>query len=202
MTHNISQTDPASMTTEDMIAELDGFVTLAEEVAARMSVLLAELRRRRRPHPFFNHPVLRFFEHIADNTLHPKAAIILGNRDMIKAVLPLPPREQVAVALGKVIPVASRNAAGEVVRDDMPILRMDPATIKRAFGPSGVREFDAQAELLRSEGKVERHGMITVLRDQMALKIGNQTIRPEELKGPLAALGYVLELRRTIGDVA
>ena len=38
---------------------------------------------------------------------------------------------------------------------------------------------------------------ITVLRDEHLLKIGHQKIRPEDLRGPLAALGYRMALTRS-----
>lgn len=196
MTYRISQSDPATLSTEEISAEIDGFIELAEEVVARLSVLLAELRKRRQPHPFFQHAVLRFWESIADQTLHPKAAIILANRDMIKAIIPLPHKDQLEIAYGRHVPVAVTRADGSVASDDMPIQRMDTATLRRAFGPAGLRTVHEQIEMIREEGSVTRIGMITVLRDEQALKIGNQKIRPEDLKGPLAALGYSLDLRR------
>lgn len=202
MTYSISQADPASLSTEELTAEIDSFIELAEEVVARLSVLLAELRKRRQPHPFFQHAILRFWESIANQTLHPKAAIILANRDMIKAIIPLPREEQLEIAQGRYVPVAVTLADGSVASDDMPIQRMDTATLRRAFGPCGLRSIYEQAEMIREEGKITRIGMVTVLRDEVMLKIGNQKIRPEDLKGPLAALGYSLDLRRNSGSDA
>lgn len=196
MAYRISNTDPSKMTTEELTAELDGFVQLAVEVAARMSVILAELRKRRKPHPFFHHPVLRFFQAIADGALHPEAAILLANGDLIKAVIPLPRQRQLEVAYGAEIPVAVTAPDGKIKSDDMPIQRMDPATLRRAFGPDGIRTVHQQIAMIRDEGKIERHGMITVLRDEGLLKISNQKIRPEDLRGPLLALGYSLDLSR------
>lgn len=196
MTYSISQIDPSGLSTEEITSEIDGFIELAEEVVARLSVLLKELRRRRQPHPFFQHTVLRFWESIAEQTLHPKAAMILANRDMIKAVLPLPRQQQVQIAHGLDIAVATITDTGHIRSDDMPIHRMDPATLRRAFGPEGIRSVHEQAEMIRAEGRVEKHGMITVLRDETMLKIGNQKIKPEDLRGPLLALGYRLDLTR------
>jgi hypothetical protein len=202
MTYSISQADPAQLSTEEITAEIDGFIELAEEVVARLSVLLAELRKRRQPHPFFQHAVLRFWQSIADQTLHPKAAIILANREMIKAIIPLPHKDQLEIAYGRYIPVAVTRPDGSVASDDMPIQRMDTATLRRAFGAAGLRTVHEQAEMIREEGKITRIGMITVLRDEQALKIGNQKIRPEDLKGPLAALGYKIDLTRSSGEDA
>jgi len=198
MHYQISQTNPAAMTTEELTAELGGFVALAAEVAERVSLILAELRKRRQPHPLFAHPVLRFFQSIADNTLSAKAAINLGNMDLIKAVLPLPREQQERIADGEEVPVATLAPDGSVKSDDIPIRRMDAGTLRRAFGPSGIRPVHDQAEMIRAEGKIERHGMITVLRDQSMLKIGNQKVKPEELRGPLMALGYCLEVAREV----
>lgn len=196
MRYQISQTNPSEMTTEELTGELAGFVELGAEVAARMSVILRELRKRRQPSPLFHHPVLRFFESIADNTLHPEAAIMLGNRDMIAAVLPLPKQKQLEIAYGADVPVAAISNDGSIKSDDIPIRRMDSATLRRAFGPEGLRPVHEQAEMIRSEGKIERQGMITILRDEQMLKIGNQKIKPEELRGPLAALGWSINLAR------
>lgn len=198
MAYRISQTNPADLSTEELTAELDGFVELAVEVAARMSVILAELKKRRQPHPFFRHSVLRFFQSIADGALHPEAAIILNNSDMTRAVMSLPMQKQLEVAYGADVPVATLTADGHIKSDDMPIQRMDPATLRRAFGPDGIRPVHEQADMIRAEGKIERHGMITVLRDEMMLKVGNQKIRPEDLRGPLMALGYSLDLTRKV----
>ena len=193
MSYQFSQRPPASMSTEDLIGELDGFTALAAEVAVRVSLLLKELRARRQHHPFFHHPVLKFFKDIANLKLDAVAAIRLTNGDLIRAVLPLPTDYQRAIALGRKIPVATFNQAGEIVSDDMEIRHMDPSTLRRAFGPDGIRSVYEQTRLLRAESKVERHGLITVLRDEVMLKIGNQRIRPEELRLPLMALGFRLD---------
>lgn len=199
MTNHISQTDPRNLSTEEIFAEIDGFKSLAVNVLKRWSALLAELKRRRVPNIMFNHPVLKFWESINDQSLDAEAAVLLADKregKMIKAVLPLPPKQQVSIARGEPVPVATIAASGEIKSDDVPIFRMDQPTLKRAFGPEGIRPVHEQADMIRAEGKVERMGAITVLRDQQALKIGNQVIRPEDLKGPLAALGYSLDLAR------
>ena len=198
MAYIISRRDPASMETKEIFAEFDGFTALAVEVVERYSALLVELRKRREPHPFFRHTVLAFFQHIADQQLSPEAAIILGNQAMIKAVLPLSHEDQVAVAYGREVAIARISGTGKIVSDDVPIQRMDPATMSSAFGPEGIRPVHEQAEIIRTEGRIERHGMVTVLRDEVMLKIGNQKIKPEELKGPLLALGYTLSVSRSV----
>ena len=198
MAYVMSKRDPANMTVEELLKELDGFTQLAAEVAKRVSLVLAELRKRRQPHPFFRHPVLAFFQQIADERLAPEAAVALGNQQMIQAILPLAHDDQIAVAYGRDVPIARLNEKGDVVSDDVPIQRMDPVTMARAFGPEGIRTVHEQAEIIRAEGRVERHGMITVLRDETMLKIGNQKIKPEELKGPLLALGYTLSVSRSV----
>lgn len=196
MAYQISQTDPAALSTEELLKEIDGFTQLAVEVVQRYALILTELRKRKSFHAFMRHPVLSFFQSIADGAMHPEAALILANKDMISAVLPLPPERQIAVARGEAIPVASVTREGDIKSDDMPIHRMDPGTMRRAFGPEGIRPVHEQAEIIRAEGKIERHGMITVLRDEGLIKVGNQKIRPEDLRGPLLALGYRLDLAR------
>jgi hypothetical protein len=200
MRYHISQTDPATLTTEALLEEIASFKALAVEVVERYSLILAELRKRRQAHAFMRHPVLSFFQAIADGDLHPEAALVLGNQSLIAAVLPLPPEKQVEIARGAEIPVATATPTGEIKSEDVPIYRMAPETLRRAFGPSGIRPVSEQADMIRAEGKIERHGAITVLRDEQALKIGNQKVRPEDLRGPLAALGYRLDLMRNEQD--
>lgn len=196
MAYQISQTAPASLSTEELLAEIQSFKALAVEVVARYSLILDELKRRRQFHAFMRHPVLSFFKEIAADELAPEAALILGNRELIKSVLPLPRARQIEIANGAAIPVAVRTDAGDIRSDDIPIFRMDAPTLKRAFGPEGIRTVHEQAEMIREEGKVERIGVVTVLRDQHAIKIGNQTIRPEEIIPALRSLGYKVELTR------
>lgn len=196
MTYSISQTPPASLSTEELLEEIASFKALAVEVVTRYSAILSELKARKQYHAFMQHPVLAFFKEIAAGDLHPEAALTLGNRNLIAAVTPLAPEQQLEIARGATVPVARQTDAGEIVSDDAPITRMDDATLKRAFGPDGVRPVHQQAEMIRAEGKVDRMGAITVIREEQVLKIGNQKIKPEELKGPLAALGYTLDLSR------
>ena len=198
MPYRISQADPSKMTTEDLHAELESFKELAVEVVQRMAVILAEMRRRKQRHFLHHHAILGFYRSLADKTLSAEAAVILAQQPLIKAVLPLPHADQIAIAYGKEIPVAVVNSFGAIVTEAMPIRRMDADTIKRAFGPEGIRTAEAQAEMIRTQSRIERHGMVTVIREEQVLKIGNQKIRPEDLKGPLAALGYSLDLSRNV----
>jgi hypothetical protein len=198
MPYRISQADPSKMTTEDLHAELESFKELAVEVVQRMAVILAEMRRRKQRHFLHHHAILGFYRSLADKTLSAEAAVILAQQPLIKAVLPLPHADQIAIAYGKEIPVAVVNSFGAIATEAMPIRRMDADTIKRAFGPEGIRTAEAQAEMIRTQSRIERHGMVTVIREEQVLKIGNQKIRPEDLKGPLAALGYSLDLSRNV----
>lgn len=202
MRYHISQTDPATLSTEALLEEIASFKALAVEVVERYSLILKELRRRRQFHAFMRHPVLSFFEAIADGALEPEAALVLGNRELISAVLPLPREKQVEIANGAPVEVAVSAPSGEIKVEPMTIRRMDPSTLKRVFGPEGIRPLHEQAEIIRSEGKIERHGAITVLRDEHALKIGNQKVRPEDLRGPLLALGYRLDRERAATGAA
>ena len=198
MSYRISNTDPASMSTDGLLSELEGFVELAAEVADRMSVVLKELRRRREKHPFFYHPVLGFFTEIADGKLDSEAAILLGNRSLIRAVLPLPKSKQKDIAKGAEVVVALSidGAVDRPLKDAMPIRRMDASTLRRAFGPSGIRSFEEQSRMLRKEGSVTREGSIKVLHDEHMLQVGMVKIKPEDLSAPLRYLGYKLELVR------
>lgn len=183
---------PADMSTEELLDAIDSIRALSVEVVEYLSAVLAELRKRRIPHHFFNDRILSFWQEISGNQLAAEAAIGLANRPMIKAVLPLRQKEQIEIAHGKEVAVATVDGRSE----HMPIHRMDGPTLKRAFGPNGIRSIKAQADMIREENRVERHGAITVLPDEVALKIGNQKIKPEELRGPLMALGYSLNLSR------
>jgi hypothetical protein len=196
MTYPIAQKDPDSESTEDLLAEIGAFKTLAVGIVRRYASILAVLRKRGIRHEMFTHPVLRFYRDISEHRLDAETALILGNLHLIKAVLPLPHDEQRAIAMGRLVPVAAIQVDGSIRSDDMPIRIMDSATLKRAFGPEGIRDVWAQSQMIRDQGHVERHGMITVLRDEMLLKVGNQKIKPEDLVGPLAVLGYSLTLAR------
>jgi hypothetical protein len=202
MSYHISQTDPATLSTEALLEEIASFKALAVEVVERYSLILMELRKRRQFHAFMRHPVLSFFEAIADGSLQAEAALVLGNRELIAAVLPLPPAKQAEIANGAAVEVAVPTPSGEIKVEPMTIRRMDPPTLKRVFGPEGIRPLHEQADIIREQGKIERHGAITVLRDEQVLKIGNQKVRPEDLRGPLAALGYRLDLARNATEKA
>mgnify|MGYP000081721924 CR=1 FL=1 len=200
MTYTISQTPCAELSTEQLLEEIASFKTLAVEVVARYAEILTELKFRGHYHGFMRHPVLSFFKQIAEGSLHPEAALTLGNEKLIAAVAQLPHEQQLEIARGALVPVARRTDTGEIRSDDLPIERMDQPTMRRAFGPDGIRSVHEQAEMIRAEGKVQRIGAVTVLRDEQLLKIGNQKIKPEDLKGPLAALGFRLVLARSAAD--
>lgn len=196
MSYHISQTNPSTMATEDLLAEISGFKALAVEVVERLALILKELRSRRQPHPFFYDRIMCFWQSIEDGSLDAEAAVLLANRHTIKAILPLPKAEQREIARGKEVAVAIRQSDGSIVRENMPIMRMDQPKLSLVFGAEKVRSFSEQADILRHSGNVERIGMVTVLRSEQLLKIGNQKIRPEDLEGPLKALGYRLVLSR------
>jgi len=205
MTYSISQTDPCSLSTEEIHEEIAGFSVLATEVVQRWAALLKELSTRRASHPMFQHPVMQFWQSIAECKLSPRAAVLLADRNMgtmIRAVLPLPIAEQEAIAEGREVPVAARSETGEIKSDDVPIHRMDAATIKRAFGPEGIRTVHEQAEMIRAEGKIERHGAITVDRIHGRLRVGNQTFTPDEFESAFLALGYKIVLARDVSAKA
>lgn len=197
MTYHISPNDPAQMSTEELLAEMNGFRVLAVEVVERLSRVMKVLRDRRQPHAFFHDRILRFWANIANQTLSAEAAILLGNSQTIQAVLPLPIKDQVEIAKGREIAVAEINGLGDVRLEHMPINRMDGPTLHRVFGPEGIRSINEQTEILRKREKLQRIGVVTVLGDEQVLKIGNQKIKPEDLRGPLLALGYRLELARS-----
>lgn len=197
MAYKISQRDPESMSTEEILSEIDGFKFLAVEVVERLALMLKTLRQRRQPHPFFADRILKFWESICDQSLSAEAAILLGNQELIRAVLPLRLDEQLAFSKGAEVPVAEVADDGSVHRAHLPIQRMSPSMLKRAFGPDGLRSVSEQSEIIRSQGRIERHGIITVLRDENAVKIGNSKLRwPEDFEVAARALGYRLVLER------
>jgi hypothetical protein len=197
MTFQINDTDPKAMSNEALQAEVEQYDELAAAVVERLAHVLKELRARRLPHPFFAHPVLQFWATIADRRLSPKAALALANRHTIRAVLPLPHDQQEAIAAGREIDVAVLDSDGEVQVERMTINRMDQRTLRRVFGSDGIRSLaDQEADLRRMALREKRVGCVTVLRDEQKLKIGNQKVGPEDLRAPLAALGYRLTLTR------
>lgn len=199
MTAHISQTDPQKLSTKEILAEIDGFKSLAVAVVERWAALLKELAERRVGHPMFRHPVMQFWRSIAEQELHPEAVVLLADRDkgkMIRAVMPLSRDMQLEVAKGEPVPVATLTDTGEIKSDHVPIHRMDAATLKRAFGPDGIRPVHEQAEMIRAEGKIIRIGSVTVLEEEGVFKIGNQKITPEEIARAAPRLGYKLVLAR------
>lgn len=192
----VSNEDPKKMTTADIIGEMKNIRELAENVVRRYSALMAELRARGEKPPFTYHPVLSFWKEVHDEKLAPEAAVSLANRNTIKAILPLPIEKQVEVAKGIDIPVAVLKPDGEIASDDIPINRMDAKTLSRAFGPSGIRTVYEQAEIIKEEMKVRKPKRAIAIVDEGVVKIGSIKITPEELRGPLLALGYKLTLSR------
>lgn len=183
-------TPPAEMTSEELRNVVDSIRELAVDVVEYLSEVMAVFASRKERHPFMADRILRFWREINDQRLSAEAAIYLANAKLIKPILPLSHDEQIRIARGEPVAIAIMTETGEIRSDDTQIHRMDDATLKRAFGPDGIRTVHAQAELIRAEGKVQRVGMITVLRDQRALKIGNQTIQPEEIAKAMASLGW------------
>jgi len=196
MTYSISQTDPAKLTTEDLIAEIGGFKELAAKTVKRLSLILKELNARRVKHDLMRDRIMRFWEDLAEDRLDPEAAIRLGNRELIKCILPLPRHEQIAIATDKPVPVAVKTDTGEIKSDDRPLRLMDRATMKRAFGPDGIRTVHEQSEMIRAAGRVRPSVSVIALPDEMMIKVGREKVRPEDLRGPLLALGYTIEMTR------
>lgn len=206
MNYTISQTPPNLLSTEEIFGEIASFKHLAVEVVNRWVILLQELSTRKVSHPHFYHPLLKFWKSLADETLSTEAAMLLMDNDksakggkMIRAVLPLPVADQVEIAHGRPITVASMNEAGEIVNESVQIQRMSDATLKRAFCSGGIRPVQEQEEILHKEGQVKRYGMIIVLPDEGKFKIGNQKFAPENLNDALVALGYApVQLARNV----
>lgn len=187
------------MATEEIISELEGFKDLAASIAKRMAILLKELRSRRIPHPLFFHPIMRFFEEISGDALHPEAAVLLGQRKLIRSVLPLSKSQQLDIAKGCDLPVVMIDPSNTIVHSKSSIFQMSPATLRIVFGPDGLRSLAEQEDIIR-KSRCAKFGSITVLSDLSMLKIGNQKIAPEDLKLPLRTLGYDLRLIRDSGE--
>lgn len=201
MTYSISQTDPASLSTEEILDEIASFATLAAEVVDRWASLLKVLAERRVSHPMFAHPVMQFWKSITDKSLAPEAAVLLADRSkgkMIRAVLPLPRFEQIEVAEGKEISVARLDEDGTLNIEHMPIMRMPSETIDRVFGPRGIRDVQAQEIILRQAARVQKIGAVTVNKEEGIFKIGNQKLTPEDIRPALLELGYSLVLARDV----
>jgi hypothetical protein len=187
-------TPPEQMSTEQLLVAIDSIRILSVEVVEYLSEVLKELRARRVRHDFFADRILRFWSSIADQSLAAEAAILLANQFTIKAILPLPRLDQIAIAKGRVVAVAVMQADGTISSDDLPINRMDAATLRRAFGPEGIRSVYEQADIIRNEGKTDRHGMMTLMLDEHMAKIGNQKIKLEDMAELLRMAGYTVEM--------
>jgi hypothetical protein len=196
-------TPPSEMSTEALLSAIEGIRELAVDVVEYLSEVLAELRKRGEKHPFFNDRILRFWLEINDQELSAEAAIGLANRPMIKAILPLPHADQIAIAHGRDVAVATLNNSGDIKSDDMPIHRMDGPTLKRAFGPDGIRSVHDQGEMIKAAGRVQRHGMFTWDEQSGRVRVGNQTFTWEDadIKAVARRAGYSIVLTRSLGDV-
>jgi hypothetical protein len=204
MNRTVSQNDPDTMTISEKLAELDGFKDFAVGAVKRMSLLMRSLHKDgHRNIPGSRNAILSFYEAIAGDTLHPEAAALLANGPMIKAVMPLPHTQQIEIANGWEVPVATRTMEGEVKSDGMPIQRMDGPTLKRAFGPEGIRSVYDQAEMIKEAGRVQRHGMFTWDEQSGRVRVGNQTFTWEDadIKAVARRAGYSIVLTRSLGDV-
>lgn len=190
-------TAPADMTTEDLLAVVDGIRALSVDVVEYLSGVLAELRTRRISHHFFSDRILSFWQEISANQLAAEAAIGLANRPMIKAVLPLTQKDQIEITHGKEIAVARDDGATE----NMTIFRMDGPTLNRAFGPHGIRSIKAQSEIIRASAKVEQHGTFKVYPDKGAFRVHGE-VTPEDCRATFLRLGYTIELARNANQKA
>ena len=123
---------------------------------------------------------------------------MLANTPMIKAVLPLPHEDQIEIAHGKEIAVATADGGYE----NKEIKRMDQPTLKRVFGPHGIRSIKAQSEMIRAAGKIERIGMITILRDENAIKVSGVKLTWEEIGRAARQAGHRLFLNELGPDQA
>lgn len=190
MNRTISQTDPDTMTIAEKLAELAGFKDFAADAVKRQAVLMRSLRKDGHKHiPYTTNAVLRFYQSIADDRLNSEAAVLLANGPMIKAVMPLPHDQQIDVARGREIAVAVVRPDGQVSNENMPITRMGPEVLKRVFSPSGIRSVQAQASIIRRNGKTERIGAMTYYRDEGVIRFGNQRFSEDELRDMLISAG-------------
>lgn len=188
------------MATEDIISAFGQIQVLAADVVMWYAEALKELRKRGIMNNLFQHAILRFWKSLLDESLSPIAAIHLGNSALIKAVLPLQREEQEEVAMGRPVPVATVTDTGEIRSDDLPITRMDSPTLKRAFGPEGIRPVHEQAEMIRAEGVVKKVGGFTVYANEGAIRC-NRKFSLDELPAVAAQLGYRLTVEFVGGGI-
>jgi len=186
------------MDVNQLLTFIDGIRALSIDVVEQLSEALSELRKHRVKHHFFNDRILSFWREINSKQLAAEAAIGLANRPMIMAVLPLPHKDQVEITHGKEIAVANYEGKTE----HLPIHRMDGPTLKRAFGPDGIRSIKAQAEMIHAAGKIERIGMITILRDENAVKVSGVKLTWEEIGRAARQAGHRLILNELGPDQA
>lgn len=195
MTNLVSQADPRTLSIEDIYAEISSFGDLGAAILVRWASLMQELARRKVNSPMFAHPIMRFWKNIVDNSLHPEAAMLLcGSGSMISAILHLSRDRQLAIAMGEAIPVATIAPDGTIRSDDLPIVQMDTATLRRAFCNKGIRSVSEQADIIRNDGRMERRGMFTLLHREGVVRIGNQKISPTDpnLRACFLELGFAI----------
>ncbi|UTU09738.1 hypothetical protein CcrBL47_gp454 [Caulobacter phage BL47] len=165
-------------------------------------ILLMELRRRGQSKPAWRKGVFQWAEQVANGSLHPRAALIMGeSTQMIRGILGLPPEEQLRIAEGGVVTVAILRTDGVVVAEDQSIPQMSQVTFDLVFDQGVVRTFDAQKKILldraskrrahRSPNPVE----IRVDRQSEEVIVGQVRLSVQELATALNQLGFKVERR-------
>lgn len=183
-----------NMTNDQLADALKGGLEMSAEGALKACIAITVLEEREVPLPMLPEG-FRYARDIAEGRLSAHAAMILGSKaDLIKAVMPLPLKEQDAIADGKKIKVAVK-LDGRVMNKDMSIFQMSQMQLRLVFSDEGITPASEQGEWLHKTGYKEPVPKATKCKLAVDSKtseilIGRNRVTVDDLIPQLAALGY------------
>lgn len=192
----MSITGLKSLTNEELRALLTKVVADTADGVLRGCEILYELETRSVRHGFSKDGAFQWFREVATGRLHPTAALMVCDRNALKAMMRLPLESQRMIATGETLPVVEWGPNQTIVTRERRITEIDGRTLQRVIGTNDVRDVAEQTRLLRESqmppsashakqvnGIVARDGKLVV---------GRTTLDPSDLIDPLLELGFKL----------
>ena len=196
-----TQVDYTTMSMEELQAAFQAAAEQAHEGIRVQCHILAEMHSRGVTHPAFRHSLYRHWEAITSGELTVPALLRVHEYPrLIQALRQLPHERQLDLANGGRIEIMDYNSEGEIVEGIRTLDSLsNPAVVSRVFDGDRLRTKEEQKALLEEQGPpTPREHTNTVPRPVSAdmeagvLKVGNRTVTPDELVGPLGELGWGL----------
>lgn len=189
--------DYSTMSNEQLCHLIQERLGDTEATFKTVCCLLNELRQRSFNHPLMGHPLYRKFDKVASGVLTPKAVLgFAGYPTALELIQNVDTEMQDRLAAGEKVPVVSKDTAGRYVFEQKPVLQMDASTLKRVFGPDGIRSREDQEHMLAAElkqpVKVKVTASIAVIPKKEKIQVGKTTISLDDMREPLRLLGYKL----------